>query len=102
MKKPVSYTQILSVIVFLLFILVLSSCAKNAPITDMLKGQVHTYGFFAGLWHGLIAPFDLIGMLIWDDVTVFARNNNGFGYALGFLLGSGGWGFLGGKSFKSK
>jgi hypothetical protein len=98
MKKTVSYKQILSIAFFLLLIIILASCAKNAPITDMLKGQVHTYGFFGGLWHGLIAPFDLIGMLIWDDVTVFARNNNGFGYAFGFLLGSGGWGFLGGKS----
>jgi hypothetical protein len=36
-------------------------------------------------------------MLIYDDVTMFAQNNNGAGYALGFLIGSGGWGLLGGN-----
>jgi hypothetical protein len=48
------------------------------------------------LWHGIIAPVDLIVMLFRDDVTFFAQNNNGAWYAFGFLLGSGGWGFLGG------
>jgi hypothetical protein len=75
--------------------LVMVSCANNEVVTDCLSG--HTYGFFGGLWHGFIAPFDLVGMLFYDDVTVYAQNNNGFGYALGFLLGSGGWGFLSGK-----
>ncbi|MEZ4686465.1 MAG: hypothetical protein R3B47_10485 [Bacteroidia bacterium] len=45
-------------------------------------------------------PIDLILMLFRDDITVFAPNNNGAWYAFGFLLGSGGWGLLGGKSLK--
>jgi hypothetical protein len=31
---------------------------------------------------------------------MYAQNNNGGLYALGFLLGSGGWGFFGGKGIK--
>jgi hypothetical protein len=82
-----------SMLVILLAVL-FSSCANREIVTDCLQGT--TYGFFGGLWHGFIAPFDLIGMLFRNDVTVYAQNNNGVGYALGFLIGSGGWGFLGG------
>jgi len=56
-----------------------------------LVGEGHTYGFWGGLWHGMIAPFDFIGSLIWDDVTVYAQNNNGAWYAFGFILGVGGF-----------
>lgn len=90
-KLPLLLTIIL--ISFLLF-----SCADNEKVTFCLSGQ--TYGFFGGIWHGMIAPFDLIAMLFSDDVSVFAPNNSGAWYAFGFLIGSGGWGFLGGKGSK--
>lgn len=72
--------------------LLFSGCADSEVVNECVKG--HTYGFWGGLWHGIIAPFDFIGMLIWDDVTMYAQNNNGAWYALGFLLGSGGWGLI--------
>jgi hypothetical protein len=81
-------------IIFLVIIL-LSGCANNEVIDQCLTG--HKYGFFGGLWHGFIAPFDFIGMLFDKDITMYAQNNNGGLYALGFLLGSGGWGFFGSK-----
>ncbi len=31
---------------------------------------------------------------------MYAQNNNGGLYALGFLIGSGGWGFFGGRSVR--
>jgi hypothetical protein len=89
MKKFLEYSFM---VIFLAILF--SSCANREIVTDCLRGT--TYGFFGGLWHGFIAPFDLIGMLFRNDVTVYAQNNNGVGYALGFLIGSGGWGFLGG------
>ncbi len=82
-------------ILLLAAIFILSSCAQREIVTSCLTG--HTYGFLGGIWHGLIAPIDLIAMIWRDDVTVFAQNNNGIWYAFGFLLGSGGWGFLGAK-----
>ncbi len=39
-------------------------------------------------------------MLFNDEITMYAQNNNGGLYALGFLLGSGGWGFFGGKGMR--
>ena len=83
-----------------LSIIFLSGCANKEVVTLCLHG--HTYGFWGGLWHGFIAPFDLIGMLIWDHITVYAQNTNGAWYAFGFLLGSGGWGFLGGRGAKRR
>lgn len=79
----------------LIFLVLLTGCAHKEVVSQCLSG--HTYGFWAGLWHGIIAPFDFIAMLIWDNVTMYAQNNNGAWYAFGFLIGSGGWGFLGGK-----
>lgn len=47
----------------------------------------YIYGFWGGLWHGIIAPFSFIGSLFSKDVAVWAVNNNGGWYTLGFLLG---------------
>jgi hypothetical protein len=81
-------------------LLLLSSCANKEVVDACLEGQ--TYSFWGGLFHGIIAPFDLIAMLFRDDVTVYAQNNNGAWYAFGFILGSGGWGILGSKGANSK
>lgn len=82
-------------LLFLAVIILLPGCANNEAVEPCLTG--HTYGFFGGLWHGFIAPFDFIGMLFSERITMYAQNNNGGLYALGFLLGSGGWGFFGSK-----
>jgi hypothetical protein len=58
------------------------------------------YGFFFGIWHGMIFPFSVIGKLIsWiasffgssllDSVTIFGQPNTGFWYYVGFALGIG-------------
>ena len=80
---------------FLSTIILLTGCAQNEAVKQCLIG--HTYGFIGGLWHGFIAPFDFIGMLFNEKITMYAQNNNGGFYAIGFLLGSGGWGFFGSK-----
>lgn len=104
MKKRINVQTVAKIVFFAAAILILNGCATNEVVTECLKG--HTYGFWGGLWHGIIAPIDLIAMLWRDDVTVFAQNNNGAWYALGFIVGSGGWGLLGGhrasKTFKRK
>lgn len=71
----------------LLLLFVLPSCADKTEV--VVESVTHIYGFWAGLWHGLIAPFDFIGSLIWDDVTMYAEANNGHWYAFGFLIGLG-------------
>ncbi len=66
----------------------LSSCADVQPhVQPCLEG--HTYGFWGGLWHGIIAPFAWIGSLFSNDIAVWAVNNNGGWYTFGFILGIG-------------
>jgi hypothetical protein len=95
MKNRDKFNRVLTGMLVLVSVVILASCANKEIVTPCLTG--HTYGFLGGLLHGFIAPFDLIAMLFRDDITVYAPNNNGAWYAFGFLLGSGGWGFLGGK-----
>ena len=95
MRHINSLGKISIVLLVVAAMLVISGCANNEVVTECLKGE--TYGFWAGLWHGIIAPIDLIAMIWRDDVSVFAPNNNGAWYAFGFIIGSGGWGFFGGN-----
>jgi len=76
-------------------LLLFSSCADNQPVIGLTG---HQYGFWGGLWHGIIAPFDFIGMLFSDDIAVYAPNNNGGWYAFGFMLGIGALGASGGRA----
>lgn len=85
----------LQFVLILLLTIFLTGCANNESVELCLTG--HTYGFLGGLWHGFIAPFDFICMLFNNKITMYAQNNSGGLYALGFLLGSGGWGFFGSK-----
>lgn len=89
-QKRLSFAALMPV--FLILLLLFSGCADNESVDACLTG--HKYGFFGGLWHGFIAPFDFIGSLFDDTITMYAQNNNGGLYALGFLIGSGGWGFF--------
>lgn len=93
--KTTTYQKLFLPLIFIAGIFLLAGCANNEAVDQCLSG--HKYGFFGGLWHGFIAPFDFIGMLFNKEITMYAQNNNGGLYALGFLLGSGGWGFFGSK-----
>jgi len=94
-SNRVIFMLLLAVIIIPLF----TGCAANESVEACLTG--HKYGFLGGLWHGFIAPFDFIGMLFNENITMYAQNNNGGLYALGFLLGSGGWGFFGSKGARN-
>jgi hypothetical protein len=93
MKTNILIIQVVSV---LLIVFLLSACAEAQHIDACKTG--HTYGFFGGLWHGIIAPFSFICSLLMDNVAVWAVNNNGGWYTFGFLIGIGGLGFGGSKA----
>ncbi len=77
-----------NVILFLslAIILLLSGCAEVVEVE--FTENVKTYGFFYGLWHGLIAPISFIISLFSNNVAMYAVNNNGGWYNFGFLLGA--------------
>lgn len=89
--------RLLTMGIFVLFaLLIFSSCAEVQNVEACKTG--HTYGFFGGLWHGIIAPVSFVVSLFIDDVAVWAVNNNGGWYTFGFLIGVGGLGFGGSKA----
>lgn len=87
------------ILIFISISILFTSCADVEPeAVNCLVG--HTYGFWGGLWHGIIAPFSFIGSLFSDDIAVWAPNNNGGWYAFGFLLGVGA--FASGTKYSKK
>lgn len=72
-------------IVAVLLLMNLTSCASSgvSPTPS---------GFFSGLIHGFVIIFALIGKLFGMDVGIYAQNNTGFFYWLGFIIGIGGFG----------
>ncbi len=48
-------------------------------------------GFWAGLWHGMIAPILFWFSLFIPEIRVYETNNRGTRYDFGFLLGVGAW-----------
>ena len=93
--------NLLSWTVFLFFVLIVfSSCAEVQNVEACKTG--HTYGFFGGLWHGIIAPASFVISLLMDDVAVWAVNNNGGWYTFGFLIGVGSLGLGGSKASRRK
>jgi hypothetical protein len=79
--------------------ILLNGCADVQPqVKEVVTG--HEYGFWGGLWHGIVSPISIFGKIFTNDIDVYAINNNGGWYAFGFVLGAGI--LLGGSSASSK
>lgn len=91
--------RIFSTFLLLFVALSLTSCAPGSDTG-------HTYSLFSGLAHGFMLPFAIIGKVIGMDHGIYAQNNSGFLYWLGFLLGylliNGGLVFGGGRRYKRR
>ena len=44
-------------------------------------------GFFAGLWHGVIAPITFVASLFQPRVSIYESRNCGRLYDFGFMIG---------------
>ncbi|AGO49594.1 hypothetical protein Phi4:1_gp181 [Cellulophaga phage phi4:1] len=80
-------TRISYVLCLLLAALLFTGCAEVTFIEQCTT--VEPYGFWGGLWHGIIAPISFLGSLFFDDIAMYAINNNGGWYDFGFAIGSG-------------
>lgn len=88
----------LKIVLFLFTVIIFSGCAHIEPIQECLSDN--TYGFWSGLWHGIIAPITFICKLFDKDIAVYATNNNGTWYDFGFLLGIGAFTVSSSKSYR--
>ena len=81
MKKK----NVLFVVAAILMVVLFSGCADVSTVCpDPLD---HVYGFWGGLWHGIVLPFSWIGSLFSDSIATYAVNNSGGWYDFGFALG---------------
>ena len=64
-------------------LLLIAGCAHHGQAED----YADPYGFFSGIWHGLILPFSVIGFLFTSDVYIMGEPNTGLFYYIGFFLG---------------
>jgi hypothetical protein len=71
-----------------LVMVLFTSCAHVQPIDVCVEGT-KVYGFWNGLWHGMICGFTFIGSLFNHDIAIYAVHNNGALYNFGFVLGVG-------------
>ena len=78
-------TQFKKLLIVIVIITLITSCAPS-------HYSSHEYGLFGGIWHGFILIFSLIGKLFGADIGIYADNNTGFFYWLGFIIGISGLG----------
>lgn len=73
------------VLLFAFALLIFTSCAEVVSV-EIISGN-EPYGFWNGLWHGIIAPVAFVISLFKDSVAMYAINNTGAWYDFGFLFG---------------
>jgi len=84
--NSISENSLLLLAVLTVFFL-LAGCAG---VTDIDACRTEPpFGFWAGLLHGIIAPFSFVVSLFFDTVAMYEINNNGGWYDFGFCLGAG-------------
>jgi len=78
---------VLIILTIIILLFALTSCADVTHVEQCIPKGEDTYGFWGGTWHGMIMVPSFICSLIWDDVAVYAVNNNGIWYNFGFVGG---------------
>jgi hypothetical protein len=61
--------------------------AVAGPNSKYQLPEAKPAGFWAGLWHGLIAPITFIVSLFTPKVRIYETNNKGRLYDFGFIIG---------------
>jgi len=80
----------------ILCLLVLATCipwALHCSTAILRQGQ-RTAGFGQGIAHGALMPLALPNLLLGDDVMIYAPNNTGRSYKLGYTVGVNGCGLI--------
>ncbi|GAA1721225.1 hypothetical protein GCM10009809_16110 [Isoptericola hypogeus] len=76
-------------VVAVVVLLAVSACAAgpNPGVDTSTIGGAGPYGFWWGLWQGMILPVTFVVSLFTDSVSVYEVHNTGNWYDFGFVLG---------------
>jgi len=85
MKTKINLT--LKILAVFLIMFCFYSCADVVDVKNCTI--IEPYGFWSGLWHGIISPISFIASLFSNDIAMYGINNNGGWYDFGFVLGAG-------------
>lgn len=87
MKQRNRIHLVAMVLMLVAAVLLTTACAD---VTNIEACRIHEpYGFWSGLWHGLIAPVSFFGSLLSENIAMYAVNNSGGWYDFGFVIGAG-------------
>lgn len=75
------------IILFTLCIITCIGCADVTNVESCITNEEDVYGFWSGVWHGMISEISFFGSLFSDEIAVYAINNNGAWYDFGFIGG---------------
>lgn len=85
-KRTFQVAALLLLVVLSLF--VVASCIPGPnTASGVIDAGGKTYGFWSGLWHGIITPVTFIISLFTDNVNIYEVHNSGNWYDFGFVLG---------------
>lgn len=88
MKRiKINFKSLKTVALGLVVLFLMTGCASSVSVDQCIENDL--FGFWGGLWHGIIAPISFILSLFMDDVAMYAVNNTGSWYDFGFVLGAG-------------
>ena len=86
-NKSNKITRKKSLVLGMAILLLMTGCAPSISVEQCVENDL--YGFWGGLWHGIIAPVSFVLSLFMEDVAMYAVNNSGGWYDFGFVLGAG-------------
>lgn len=86
---PARRTRTGVVVVTVLAVLLLASCAPGANelVSTPPPGAEDPAGFWLGLWHGFIAPITVIVSIFNKSVGIYEPHNIGIWYDIPFVVG---------------
>ena len=75
-------------LVLALLLILAAACAPGPnALANSPNEEGEVDGFWAGLWHGFIAPFTFIGSIFSARVHFYEVHNNGLWYNLAYFIG---------------
>lgn len=80
MYNKINLRRMILFVVFIMTMLVLSSCAASGYSSA-------NSGLFSGFFHGMALPFALVSKAFGMAYGLYARHNNGMAYWTGYVLG---------------